>query len=175
MERIWCRVCYSDSALQDCPVFWWLPGSLGAWGWAPSLISLFTSTGPTYPFRAILYHQWELLDAGLFSDLHMRKTPMTSTFPCVWGDTSVFEQISDKGKPVDSGGSMYLLTWLYSLLYFSYLMTRAFASGLNPKHPEFFFSALFAMGIPVGQIPPSSLQTVWENWFNPAKSSAMQW
>lgn len=53
-----------------------------------------------------------------------------------------------------------------------------FALGLNPKPLEVCFSALFAMGISMGQISPSSLQTVWENpakdWFNPAKSSDMQ-
>lgn len=48
---------------------------------------------------------------------------------------------------------MYLLTRLYHvLLYFSFSCMMTFALGLNLKHLEVCFSALFAMAIPMGQI-----------------------
>lgn len=114
---ILCRVCSSDSSLQDCPCVLMTPCPLDAWGWAASPISLSASTGPTYPFRAILCHQGELLETVCcliqvcFENLHTGKTPVKSGFPCVWVDTSLLKQITvTKGQPVDSRGSMYLLT-----------------------------------------------------------------
>lgn len=94
-----CRVCSSDSPSQDCPCVLMTPWPSGL-VWVASLISSSMPTGPTCPVRAILCHQWQLLDTGCclirvsFQNLRMRKSPVEFAFPRVWVDTSLFEQIT---------------------------------------------------------------------------------
>lgn len=135
---------------RTVPVSWRLPGSLGAWGWAASFISLSTPTWPTHPFRAI-YQSSISGSCWKQGAAWFRSVFRTYTWGrlLMYGLTSAFLSKScDKGQPVDSGAPMYLLTWLYYLLlYFSFSYDdRAFALGLKPKDLEVFLLALFCSG-----------------------------